>query len=53
MFKRSHKATFLLVICIVYVFDVVLTGTMFGWMKAYAAPDPSQIISIFVDKEIA
>eukprot|EP00389_Voromonas_pontica_P004553 GDKH01006763.1.p3 GENE.GDKH01006763.1~~GDKH01006763.1.p3 ORF type:complete len:54 (+),score=1.74 GDKH01006763.1:966-1127(+) len=53
MFVWSHKANFLLTICIIYICDILLSGTMFGWMKAYAASEPIDIISVFVDKSVA
>ena len=53
MFVWSRKANFLLIICLVYISDLVLSGSMYGWMKAYAASEPVDIISVYVDKSIA
>ena len=53
MYYRPRRATFLLTICIVYVLDIFLSGTFFGWMKTYAAPTSTDIISVFVDKKVS
>ncbi|HMY80233.1 MAG TPA: hypothetical protein PK048_00105 [Candidatus Absconditabacterales bacterium] len=50
--QRTRKATFLLVIALVYIMDIVLSGTMFGWLKTYAQPGSTDLISVFVEKSI-
>lgn len=53
MYYRPRRATFLLTVCIVYIVDIFLSGTFFGWTKSYAAPTSTDIISVFVDKKVS
>jgi hypothetical protein len=52
MFKRGRKSTFIFTILIVYLANSLLSWSFYMWQKAYAAWWSTDIISVFVDKEI-